>query len=378
MEGSESGRRGWPLGMVGAFALIALVESFVGRHELDFTTPARMEWRLSGRAAVDRAPGSEVLGLGTSMTKMGLFPRVVERESGRRTYNLACCAGRMAGSYFLLRRAIEAGATPGAILLEVHPTYLATPFREGLSAWADLLDPRDCLDLAWDSGDATFFARTMLARILPSLNARAEIRSALLAAIRGEINPNRLATGPQVRNLDRNAGAFIYRRDTPYEGEIAPFLAEMYLKPGWSCDRLNERYLRRLLDLCVSKQIQVYWLIPPFVPQLQAIREQIGNDAAYTQFTKRLQADYPGMVVLDARHSGYQHRVFIDAAHLDYPGAVTFSAEIGRILKASLPPAIGDPSWVDLPAYRDRTTDTILEDVAQSAKALEQSSTVKR
>jgi hypothetical protein len=373
-----SGRRGWPSGLIGALVLIVAVEAFVSHHELEFTTTSRMEWKLSGRASTQRAPACTVLGLGTSMSKHGLYSSVVERESGRRAYNLSVSAGRMPGSYFLLKHALDAGGRPEAILLEVHPTYLTIPFQDGMIAWPDLLEPADCFDLAWEARDASFFASTMLPLLLPSMNARAEIRASVLASFRGQANPNRWATSPQVRNLNQNAGAFVHRRDSPFDGAIPPELAGMYLQPSWSCDKLNERYLRRLLDLCASKKIQVYWLIPPLIPMLQALREQMGNDGAYIRFTKRIQGEYPGLVVLDSRHSGYPHPVFFDAAHLDFPGAVTFSAEVGRILKTSLPRAVDAPRWIDLPVYRERTIDAPLEDLAQSVKAVAKSATVKR
>jgi hypothetical protein len=378
MSEPRADRRSWPAGLLGALVLIAAVESFVARHELDFTTPARMEWRQSRLAATDRAPACAVLGLGTSMSKLGVYPSVIERESGRRTFNLACCAGRIPGSYYLLRRALDAGARPEAILLEVHPAYLAWPFQEGMVAWPDLLAPADCLDLAWTARDASFFASTILSRALPSLNARAEIRAAVLASLRGEVYPNRLANSPLLRNLDRNAGAFVNRRGIAYDGVVGPYLEAIYLQPQWSCDKLNECYLRRLLDLCASKQIQVYWLIPPVIPSLQARREQMGNDGAYTRFTKRIQKEYPGVVVLDSRRSDYQPPVFFDAAHLDFPGAVTFSAEVGRILKTNLANR-GEPGrWIDLPAYRDRVSDAPLEDLAQSSKAIADAANVRR
>jgi hypothetical protein len=172
MSEPRADRRSWPAGLLGALVLIAAVESFVARHELDFTTPARMEWRQSRLAATDRAPACAVLGLGTSMSKLGVYPSVIERESGRRTFNLACCAGRIPGSYYLLRRALDAGARPEAILLEVHPAYLAWPFQEGMVAWPDLLAPADCLDLAWTARDASFFASTILSRALPRFARR--------------------------------------------------------------------------------------------------------------------------------------------------------------------------------------------------------------
>jgi len=366
------------MGLLGSLVLIALVEAFVSARELDFTTPARMEWKLSRRASTVRASDCEVLGLGTSMSKLGLYPSVIERESGRRGFNLACCAGRIPGSYYLLKRAIEAGARPEAVLLEVHPTYLEMPFQEGLVAWPDLLEPGDCLDLAWRSGDPTFFASTMLSRLLPSLNSRAEIRAAILGALRDQASLNRKANTPLVRNLEKNDGAFVNRRGVPFDGAISPYLAEIYLQPHRSVNRLNEEYLRRLLDLCQSKQIQVYWLIPPFAPTLQALREQVGHDLAYTRFTQRIQQDYPSLVVLDARRSDYQPSVFFDAAHLDYQGAVAYSAEVGRILKAGLAKATVTARWVPVPPYRDPGGDAPLEDMAQSARVLEEAAKVRR
>ena len=284
----------------------------------------------------------------------------------------------MPGSYFLLRRAIEGGARPRAILLEVHPTYLAMPFREGLVDWPDLLDPRDCLDLAREARDASFFASTILARALPTVDARADIRRAILDALQGRRNLNRPVNRSRLRNFDKNDGALVQRRELPFEGDIAPYLQAMYLPPEWSCDALNERYLRRLLDLCASEKIQVYWMIPPFVPALQYLRERVGLDASYTRFTKRLQGDYPSVVVLDARRSGYPHPAFFDAVHLDYTGAVAFSTEVGRALAAKSQPAVGDRRWIDLPAFRVPSLDPPLEDMAQSNLAIATSGIVRR
>jgi hypothetical protein len=222
MNQSEGDRRRWASGLFGAIGLILAIEAVLATREVDFTTPPRLEWRQSRWAAARRAPACAVLGLGTSMTKLGLFPAVIERESGLRAYNLASCAGRLPGSYYLLRRALKAGARPEAVVLEVHPTYLATPYREGLVAWPDLLDPAEALDLAWAARDVSFFGATTLARLLPSLNARAEIRGAVLAAFRGESASTRSMILPHQRNLSRNEGAFVRRNEVPYRGEVSP------------------------------------------------------------------------------------------------------------------------------------------------------------
>jgi hypothetical protein len=345
---------------------------------MDLTSPPRFEWIQSREAAEREARDCSVLSFGTSQTKLGLYPAVVDRESGLRTYNLACCAGRPPGSYFLLRRALNAGARPEAILLEVHPTYQAWSFRFGLTNWPDLLDPFECLELAWSARDASFFLATCLPRALPSLGARAEIRNAILALLRGEAGSLRPHTLPYRRNLAENRGAFVHRRTEPYLGEVVPFLEMMYLGPNWTSDALNESYLRRLLDLCSSRGIRVYWLIPPMAPALQARREQLGPDAAYTRFLERIRRDYPELVVLDGRRSGYDASLFMDAAHLDLPGAAAFSGEVGRAMRADRDSTRDRPRWVNLPAYRDRPIQAPLEEIMTSYQAVAKSGTLKR
>jgi hypothetical protein len=371
--GTSADRRG-PWGLLGAFCLILAIESTVAHHAHELTTPPRLEWRESRRAAGAEARNCQILGLGTSMTKLGFYPSVVERESGLRTYNLASCAGRLPGSYFLLRRVLDGGANPEAVVLEVHPSYLAIPFQEGLVAWPDLLGPAESLELAWTARDPSFFASTTLARYLPTLAARPEIRAAILDRLRGEVGSIQSLLLAHQRNLDHNAGAFVQRRATPYQGEVTPYLAGMYLNPAWSADRVNVIYLRRLLDLCKSRRIPVYWLIPPLVPELQARRESVGLEEAYNRFARRIQRSYPDLTILDARKSGYQPPVFSDAAHLDFPGAVAMSAEVGRIVKAG---RVGGSRWIDLPAYHEQPVEPRLEDIAQSIRATNEAGIIR-
>jgi hypothetical protein len=279
----------------------------------------------------------------------------------------------MPGSYYLLKRALAAGAKPEAIVLEVHPSYVTIPFHESLVAWPDILDPAECLDLAWTSRDPSFFAATTLAMAFPSIRCRPEIRASILASIRGEAGfPVAVLEGHR-RNLDQNAGAFVQHRATPYSGEIQPLLEGMYLNPHWSADRLNVKYLRAILDLCGSRQIQVYWLIPPVVPALLARRQAIGLEDAYDRFVQKIQRSYPDLTILDARRSGYEIQAFADAAHLEFSGAVALSADVGRIL-------LGEPArsrWINLPAYHQRTSDARLEDIAQSIQEASASKVVR-
>src|SRR5436305_8758992 len=108
------GRRGRrvPLGLVGALALVAGAEWGVFRR-LDGLTPyIPASWSQSGRAARREAVAADVLCLGDSQVKSGLLPNVLARRLGRPAYNLAVVGGQPASAYYLLARALKAGARP--------------------------------------------------------------------------------------------------------------------------------------------------------------------------------------------------------------------------------------------------------------------------
>src|SRR4051794_4336644 len=84
-----------PWGVVGAIVAILAVELGFENHDLGLTRPECINWRFSRKAAIKKSPGCDVLCLGTSMVQGGVLPRVIEQETGRKTYNLAVCAGRV-------------------------------------------------------------------------------------------------------------------------------------------------------------------------------------------------------------------------------------------------------------------------------------------
>lgn len=352
--------------------LIALAERFVAGHALDFTRPEYWDWRSAGLAARHVAPGCEVLCFGTSMTQQGLIPGVIRERSGREARNLAVCAGQAPGSYFLLRRAIEAGARPSALLVEFHPQYLAEDHWGAVRFWPDLLDTRDGLDLSWSTRDAEFFATTALARLLPSVKDRFQVRACVAAALGGQNASTAPATVVYNRNRRQNAGAVVMPRNPAYRGEIAPHFLGGFLPDTWRPHPTNVAYIRRFLDLAASRGITVCWVIPPLSPDLQAARERKGLDASFTEFVRAFQATSPNLVVLDARHSGYGREVFTDAAHLDRQGACTLSADVGDLVDAgrALQGTAPADRWIELPRYRDLAPPAAPEDLEQSRLAI--------
>src|SRR5947209_3764488 len=101
-----------PIGFLGMVVAVAACERFTARHELEFMRQDNWEWRLSARAASEYVKTADVLCFGSSLVKLGLAPKVIERATGGSVYNLGMCACPAPASYFLFRRALESGARP--------------------------------------------------------------------------------------------------------------------------------------------------------------------------------------------------------------------------------------------------------------------------
>ncbi len=363
-----TGWRGWrraPLGLLGMLALVASVEGFVGRRPLEFTNPASLSWTLSAAAARDEAPAADVLCLGDSLIKHGALPRVIESVVGGRACNLSVCAAQAPSTYFLFRRALERGARPRALVVDFAPDLLAGGPQYQERCYQELLSARECLELAWLARDSGFLARVALGRLLPTVRGRFEIRSAILSAMGGRpsglVDVNRTYR----RNWGVNGGAE-YTPPNGYAGEIAPETPRQYMAQAFACQKVNARYLTKLMRLAASRQVPVYWLLPPIVPGLQAERDRSGAEAALEAFLKTQIERHAGLTVLDARRAGVPGTRFVDAVHLNGPGGAALSVGIGEALRHSAPL----PRWTPL-VLAPEPPAVALEDVAASRTIVE-------
>ena len=162
------------------------------------------------------------------------------------------------------------------------------------------------------------------------------------------------------------------RRRTPRStASSEPTDDQKYQTRAFRRHRVNAEYIHRLLDLAAERGVPVYWLLPPLAPQLQARREQTGAEADFVRFVRSFQTPTANLTVLDARHAGYDHTLFVDPTHLDGQGAYTLSRDVADILRHDRAGrGMGTQRWVDLPAYRACPVEVALEDFEQSRQAL--------
>jgi hypothetical protein len=349
-------------------ALVAGVESFVARHALEYTGPGPWSWAVAGDAALREAPGREVLCFGDSLVKLGVAPPLVSRRSGRSSYNLALFAAQSPATYFMLRRALDAGARPEAVVVDFAPDLLPGGPRYNLRQWGEFLALAESVDLAWRARDAAFFAETMLGRLLPTVRARSEIRTNIHAALLDSRFSLRSETLPHWRNWRLNAGGELTPADHDVTRPLRPEDHGRLHSGTFWCDSINRQYISRFLSLAAARRIRVFWLLTPVTPEMQAERDRTGADGKFSRFVAGWLERFPGLVVLDGRRAGYDSAVFVDPIHLDARGAAALSDDVAAALARA--PTAEDRRWVALPKYRARPADPTLEDLDGSRVAL--------
>ena len=305
------GRGRTPWGLVGMLGLIVAAESVFASHALELTGDAgRLAWRVTGRAAGgEAARRSDVLCFGDSLVKLGMPTRVLEDSVGRPAFNLALAAGRAPMTYLLLRRALDAGAEPKVVVVDFHSTLLHAPPRIVVDHWAELLTPRELVEISWATCDVESFGRTLLALTLASVKNRWAIRDGVCAALAGRSRPEPVLFAALLRNWRVNRGAQV---GPPRSGSAAPGAADAPPndsatagpQPPWAPHWANAVFVKKFLDLAAARGLRVVWLLPPTSPAFQAACERTGESAGYTKFVRETQARYPYVVVSGGRIRG--------------------------------------------------------------------------
>lgn len=352
-----------PMGLLGLLAIVGLVESHLHRERETYCAPGSQELQLAWKAAKYQAPGRDVLCFGDSLIKLSLIPRVFEQYSGLSCYNMAVSGSQTTMSYLLLRKALESGARPKAVLVEFMPSLLRLPPTHNLSRLSYIADLKDVADMAWRENNRILFDRVLVNKLLTSVEGRMEIRRIFQRQLLGPqsapddvpmyrrhwikfdgaqiMPPNPAATGEDVNALEWANGFY----------------------PHWYVNRVNAAYLVKFLDLARDHHIEVVWLLPPILPRLQEMTERNGFMPKHTQFLKALQKRYDNLTVIDGRQAAYENSAFMDPNHLARPGAFIYSVEVGTLMRGRMTGTNAvRAAWLTLPKYRDQPVDVAIED----------------
>jgi hypothetical protein len=358
-----------PLALVATLLLVSWIEGHIARRQ-DMSTIYALEWRRTG--SVPRRKEvltSSILCFGTSLTRFGISPRVLEETLHVPAYNLALSGGQPFPSYLMLRRSLEAGARPRAILVDFMWMPIGQNHTYNERLITEMLTLRDCAEFAWAAGDSSFLGRLAAATLLPSYRARHEVRTNIDFALRGWEPPRVPERLLFDRNMTLNRGA-LHVPLGKSRGEFDPN-HPMIFEKDWACTPVSAQYIGKFFDLASSHKIPVFWLIPPVPENTRERLIEIGVRARYNQFVESMRASHPEVVVLDGSGSRYETSAFFDLIHLARDGAVVWSADVAAAVKRCLePPRTLAGTWERLPDYRADTKAARIEDIDKTNENL--------
>ncbi len=101
---------------------------------------------------------------------------------------------------------------------------------------------------------------------------------------------------------------------------------------AWRPTPANDRYLRRFLRLAADRGMAVYWVSSPLSPNERARREREGLAEGYDRFLRRLQGEFPNLVVLETRSLDFDRAAFGDPYHLDGAAAKVLSLAVAEAI----------------------------------------------
>ncbi len=353
-----------PTGFLGMLALMAAIEcGVIGlRETLGWSTWSfaySFEW--AGGAARD----CEILCFGDSLVKCGIVPSVIEARTGRRTFNLAVLGSSAPFSYLLLRRSLDSGARPSAVIVDFSEKHLASPIFTYEQGMAEVFGLRDSVGLALQMKRADLLARWAFAQLCWTFRGRAEIREFILAGLAGQRPPVVARDRALRRNATVNQGALVLSKQVLRPANMEPGLLETNL----TARSINLIYMRRFLDLAAERGIPVYVVLMPLDPPVQRCRFELGLEKRYDRTIQAMTSRYPNVTVLDGREMAMDSSAFADYTHVDRDGAMAVSQALADVLLCRA--RVGSlPRLVRLTVPTDAPATGPLEDSTQSVLAL--------
>jgi hypothetical protein len=375
------GRPGrWPAGLLGALGLILILDGIVAKMLIGLHYPSRLtsSWEAAFRAVTEPEAHSEILCFGDSLIKLGILPRILQVRLGQSAYNLAVLGGQPPTSHYLLRRVLDRGPPPRALVVNFSPVLLGLDPQVNLEWWAGLMRGRERIELALRSREPRLAISLILHGAIASLSGREAFRAALgfgpIESPSIDEHPARGEVRALLRNWTVNRGAQVAPRSfVPIPGS----LPRPYDGPGWSWQphSVHADFVERFLAMAGDRQIPVYWIIPPAEAAWLERNRRVGSVDAYRSYVLGLVSRFPLLKVLDLQQARWDRALFRDPIHVNRDGAVRLTLAVADALARSQRAGDVGRRWITLDGARaeaPRLYQHLLEDLDQSRLAVSQ------
>ncbi len=270
----------------------------------------------------------------------------------------------------LLKRALDSGARPRAVVIDFHHELLAASPRLNGDLLYRVLGVRDALCLVWRARDPLLAPQMAIGGLLPSLPHRIEI---------GQAIKTRFCGTPDIKARDALRENSLWALEqggqpTPENPAFAdpdPTGAVDAGRWSWRCRQDQVSYIHEFIRLAESRGIRVFWVIFPWSPAAQANHERVGHEGAYTRFAASIQKDHPDLTIVDGRSLQLDRSYFFDTKHLSARGAEVLSRRLGEVIAQVLRGNDAATRWVKLdPVPSQNQGAAITERGAQSPRVV--------
>ena len=356
-----------PYGFLGMIVLVVAIEATVARYHSIEGHGIGYEWWLTGQRAAQASRKYDVLCFGDSQVKLDVQPKVLEPILGRKVFDLGVVGGQATTSYFLFRRALDAGARPKAVLVDFfHPLLMGMPVWN----WEYLpliLTGRDAVELSWNSAEPDVLADWFLRRAIPTYGYRSAIRHAL-GIDKAAVDPYEQGAG-LARNTARNLGAMAADENPAWDDD--PRKYGRFVAPiAFGCSHVNRVYLDKFLALAEAHHVRVFYILCPCSPNWQRASTARDPEGNYHRAIRRHVLTHPNVQVVDARFAGYELGLFLDHSHLSHRGALLFSTDLAHAVKRELGPDATGERWLEVRRLETPPPAISLETINQSEHAV--------
>ncbi len=357
-----------------AAVAVFVASQFPLRHfESELLSLESTNYHFVCRSVLTDGVGASIVCLGDSLLKQGIAPIVLERYLHERVINLAVIGSRPMATYCIFKRILREGGQPKLVLVDFEPCILYSEPNTAAHESAEFYDAEDFLDVALTVGDGCYASSLLMSILLPSYRLKHAISDLAIALVRTGSWPDRSLVRKYSRNWRINKGQSLEpaqngplpddsMQASRIVGEWRKVFQEYSLK---NFNQVNLAFMCKFFELANRNSIKVFWLITPMHPRAQKEMEATGFETAYINLVRRMQSQFPNLIVIDGRHANYDGHLFIDSEHFHRHGATIYSKSVAEILR--LP---ASTRWIELPKCDMSDVDMTLEDVEQSSKSL--------
>lgn len=294
-------------------AAVILIESM-----LAFVPDHSLLTNLRSKVVPKKSP--DLLIMGDSVAQGGIIATQLETylPPGQFVYNMATPSAGPEFPYFQLKRTIDAGTPPKAIILAPSPhTFMSMRVPLLVGAYCTWSEIAQVTSSGLESLETLY---GVLCRFSYTLRNREQIFSFLktghfIEANEGTVVVKALAA----KNPNRVRHWTLDELDARY-------------KQPFSVQEFNHYYLNQFLNLASAHQIPVYWVTLPEMPVVEQCRQQYDFNTGYYRFIDELEKKQQ-IHFLQRDFLVWSETNFIDQTHLSPDAAEKFTRIIGEGLE---------------------------------------------